>query len=212
MAVFKNIVPLVLASGSPRRRELLSLMGLEFRVCVAPVEASPLPGEGGPAYAVRAAREKALAALARLRAERNGPDAALPAILAADTIVLLEGEIFGKPADYAASLAMLKRLAGRTHEVITACCLLLPDGNENGLAPVSRVTFWNAPEAALEAYARSGETLDKAGSYAIQGQGSFLVRRIEGSWSNVVGLPASELAELMLARGLIAPTDNNNRE
>lgn len=206
MAVFKNITPLVLASGSPRRRELLGLLGLAFSVHPAPGEAVPDPGESGPAYAARAAREKALAVrAARLRAEPEAPRAA---ILAADTIVLLDGEIFGKPADEERSFAMLKRLAGRTHEVITACCLLLPGGAERALSLTSRVTFWDAPEEALRAYARSGETLDKAGSYAVQGQGSFLVRRLEGSWSNVVGLPVSELAELMLAHGLIAPAVN----
>lgn len=206
MPVFKNILPLLLASGSPRRRELLGLMGLEFRVCPAPGEALPWAGESGPAYAARAAREKALAV--RELEPGLGRGAGGAVILAADTVVLLDGEIFGKPADYGESLAMLKRLAGRTHEVITACCLLLPDGSEEALAPVSRVTLWAAPEAALAAYARSGETLDKAGSYAVQGQGAFLVRRIEGSWSNVVGLPLSELTELMLARGLIAPGGN----
>ncbi|MDR1126141.1 MAG: Maf family nucleotide pyrophosphatase [Deltaproteobacteria bacterium] len=201
------MVPLVLASGSPRRRELLGLLGLAFSVRLAPGEAVPRPGESGPAYAARAAREKALAVREILLVEGAG-QAGGAAVLAADTIVLLDGEIFGKPADYEESFAMLRRLAGRAHQVITACCLLLPEGSAATLSLTSRVTFWDAPEEALQAYARSGETLDKAGSYAIQGQGGFMVRRIEGSWSNVVGLPVSELVELMLARGLIAPDLN----
>ncbi len=216
MSIYVNLAPLVLASGSPRRKELLGSLGLDFSIMTSPdEEARHLAGEAPAAYAARAARQKALAARSTLYASFSAdvrhiakwqPDfSAQPAILAADTIVVLAGEVLGKPANHADALAMLKRLAGATHTVFTACCLLLPDGTEDALIGKSLVSMWQAPEEALQAYAASEEPMDKAGAYAVQGLGAFLVERIEGSWSNVVGLPLTEVTRLLLKHKIIKP-------
>lgn len=228
MPIFATDLPIVLASGSPRRRELLSWLGLDFRICPAPGESAPQPGEAPADYAARAALEKALAVL-------NLPELAdlalAPLILAADTIVTLKGKIYGKPVSHEQALQFLVELSGNTHEVITGCCLLLPKSaygpEQTGsgepaayaaatpgralsagyravrFAPRSLVSMWNCPEAALRAYADSDEPMDKAGAYAVQGRGGFLIRSIEGSWSNVVGLPMAELTEILLEQGAI---------
>ncbi|MDR1243082.1 MAG: Maf family protein [Deltaproteobacteria bacterium] len=212
MSVFTSYRPFILASGSPRRFELLAQAGLDFTVCKPPpdfVEKKPEPGEQALAYARRIAAAKAGAVFETLagsacRASSTGARTPRAPVLAADTIVLLDGDVFGKPSDPEHAFAMLKRLSGRTHEVITACCLLLPQLRKKDVfALTSRVTFWNCPEELLRAYARSKEPPDKAGAYAIQGSGGFLVRSIKGSWSNVVGLPVSEVIEKLLLYGII---------
>ncbi|MDE7240940.1 Maf family protein [Desulfovibrio sp.] len=197
----------VLASGSPRRRELLSGWGLPFTVLTAPDEEEPrpAPGEDAAAYALRAARGKA-AAVRRLLA----PDAAATSlILAADTVVCLHGHILGKPRDRDEALAMLEELSGKTHRVTSAVALSLPavwaGPAEESLTDTASVSFAPWPREVLEAYARSGEPDDKAGGYAVQGRGAFLARRIDGAWSTVVGLPLTPLAALLLRRGLILP-------
>lgn len=212
---FRLTRPLILASASPRRHELLAGLGVPFTVVTAPDdEPAPLPQEVPEAYARRAAAAK-VAAVARLPLPEGC------AVLGADTIVVAPEEaarpdaprILGKPASRDEALAMLCRLVGRTHEVVTACCL--------GLAPqspstpwttivfhdVSRVTFAPWPVPVLRAYADSGEPDDKAGAYAVQGLGAFLVARLEGSWSTVVGLPVSLVAEQCLKAKvlLVAP-------
>ena len=128
-------------------------------------------------------------------------------------MVAVDDDILGKPRDTPHALDMLTRLAGRGHEVISAVCLLLPRGWP-GLpgelfSDVSRVFFHAWPESVLAAYARTHEPDDKAGAYAIQGQGAFLVERVEGSWSTVVGLPVTPLVQLLLERGLMSPADAN---
>ncbi|MBQ3060633.1 MAG: septum formation protein Maf [Desulfovibrio sp.] len=193
---------LLLASASPRRRQFLEEWGLPFTL-VRPggIEPSPASGETPAAYACRAARAKAHAAAASLTAqERTGS-----LILSADTVVTLTDDILGKPHDAAHALTMLERLAGRDHNVISAVCLLLPDGQEELFSDVSRVFFHPWPRSVLQAYTASGEPDDKAGAYAIQGQGAFLVERIEGSWSTVVGLPVTPLARILLERGCMLP-------
>lgn len=193
---FRALTPIILASGSPRRRQFLEELGLAFEL-VRPqgVEPRPTAGEAPEDYARRAAAAKA-------HAVPHRPESLL---LAADTIVALDGDILGKPRDTADALAMLRRLAGRTHTVTSAVCCVLPGGEEIRFHDTTAVAFHPWPEDVLAAYARTGEPLDKAGAYAVQGLGAFLTARIEGSWSTVVGLPVTPLAALLLERGIIAP-------
>lgn len=198
--------PLVLASASPRRRELLAEADLAFTVRVVPgAEPAFRVNDNPSTYAMRAAQAKAEAVARLLRAEGNNA-----AILGADTVVvsLRHGEscILGKPQDAADALRMLELLNGQTHEVCTGCCLLVPDGEGmhcETFSDTARVTFAAWPEAVLRAYVATGECSDKAGAYAIQGKGSFLVRRLEGLWSTVVGLPVLPVLEHLLARKVI---------
>lgn len=187
--------PLVLASGSPRRRQFLYDLGLTFEV-VSPGNAEPLPeaGEEPAAYAIRSACCKAVA-VAQAR-----PDAV---VIGADTIVVLDGAVIGKPKDSHDALHMLTQLAGRTHTVITGVCLVLPGDEVESLHCASRVRFHAWSHDVLAAYAATDEPLDKAGAYAVQGVGSFLVAAIDGSWSNVVGLPVTELMERLLAHNIV---------
>lgn len=198
---FRALMPVVLASGSPRRRQFLCSLGLSFEVCGnGAAEPAPGAGESPVDYARRAASAKA----ASVAASRPGC-----AVIAADTVVVLHGEIMGKPghgAERADAVRMLTRLAGRTHEVVSACCVFLPGGGAEIFHAVTRVTMWAAPPAVLAAYAATGEADDKAGAYGIQGVGAFLVESIDGSWSNVVGLPVAELARLLLRHGVIEAT------
>ena len=188
-------MPLVLASASPRRREFLRLLGLKFELAKgAGVEPQPLAGENPAAYALRAAEAKAFAAA------QLSPGAF---VLGADTVVALEGEIFGKPRDRRHALDMLLRLSGKSHEVISACCCRLPDGTARRTAGKARVHFFPWPRDVLAAYAATDEVLDKAGAYAIQGRGAFLAQRIQGSVSAVVGLPMTQLVSLFLKLGVI---------
>jgi len=194
---FRALASVVLASGSPRRREFLESLGLAFEVYGnGAAEPDPLPGEPPADYARRAAEAKA----ASVAAARPGC-----VVIAADTVVALHGETMGKPQDRADAVRMLARLAGHTHEVVSACCVALPGGTRETFHAVTRVTMWNAPPAALAAYAATGEPDDKAGAYGIQGVGAFLVESIDGSWSNVVGLPVAELVQLLLRHGTIEP-------
>ena len=192
---FYTALPLALASASPRRREFLRLLGLEFAlVRPADIEPQPLAGENPADYASRAATAKALAA-AQMRPGSF--------TLGADTVVALEGEILGKPRDRRHALDMLLRLSGKSHVVISACCCCLPDGTARHVAGEARVHFLPWPRDVLAAYAATDEVLDKAGAYAIQGQGAFLAQRVEGSVSAVVGLPMAQLVSLLLELGVI---------
>lgn len=181
---------LVLASASPRRANLLSGVGLEFDVQPADVEEIPEPGEEATAFAHRMSRAKALASAASATAAQ--------CVLGVDTVVVVDGDILGKPDDSEHALAMLRRLCGRTHEVTTAWCLRrVHDDQDKRGSVTTRVEFVDAPDDLLEAYIRTGEPTDKAGAYGIQGVGGFLVKEIHGSYSNVVGLPLAEvLADL----------------
>lgn len=187
------MTPLYLASGSPRRRELLSQIGVPFTPVAASIDETPLDAEPADAYVERLAREKAAAGLAVLRA--SGVEGHL-AVLGADTAVVLDGQILGKPQGQADALAMLAALSGREHDVLTAVavtdgerCLSVNVASRVSLCPIS-------PEQAL-AYWASGEPQDKAGSYAIQGLAAIFVKALQGSYSAVVGLPLSETAELL---------------
>lgn len=183
-----------LASASPRRRELLLQIGVPHRRVDAPIDESVLPGEGAAAYVERLARAKAAAGLAAL-------GAADACVLGADTAVVLDGRILGKPADRAEGLAMLAALSGRNHEVLTA--VAVADGSRCRARVVSsRVHFRTLAEAEREAYWATGEPLDKAGGYAIQGFAAIFVDRLEGSYSAVVGLPLAETAQLLAEFGI----------
>jgi septum formation protein len=169
---------LLLASRSPRRSELLRNAGISFVAVPADIDETPREGEAAGAYALRIAEEKAMAIPA-------GPD---DTVLGADTVVTVDGLILGKPADGADAERMLRLLSGRAHEVITGICVRTPRDVIRDSA-VTKVWFTELCAAEIHAYAASGEPMDKAGAYAIQGLGSKFIRRIDGSYSNVVGLP-----------------------
>ncbi len=211
---------LVLASASPRRQELLRNAGISFTVEPADVDETPLAGESPRACAERLAREKALA-VCRKRPQDGNP------VLGADTVVAVDGTILGKPANAEDAVRMLRLLSGRVHQVITGVCLVtpvargqLPVGNETvktempgpkienrelsteNCAPrtaseTTHVTMRNLTEEEIRGYVATGEPMDKAGAYAIQGGASGWIPRIEGDYSNVVGLPV-ELVRRML--------------
>jgi len=196
--------PFYLASTSPRRRELLAQAGyLPTLLRLAPERAgdeTPIPGEPPLVYVKRLAQQKALAGVAELAAT-GGTDAP---VLGADTTVALAGEIFGKPADADEAVAMLSRLSGREHQVLTAVALAEGDRVDLRIS-VSRVRFSRLADAQIRAYAASGEPMDKAGAYGIQGAVARHVRRIEGSYSGIMGLPLYETARLLRAMGRQAP-------
>lgn len=181
-----------LASMSPRRRELLAQIGVPHTVVAAHVDESLLPGEAPTDYVARLARLKATTV--RQRGE------ALP-VLAADTTVVLEGLIYGKPDGRADGIAMLESLAGRTHQVLTAVALATGQGVALRVN-CSSVRFRNIERAQIEAYWETGEPRDKAGSYAIQGYGAVFVAALTGSYSGVMGLPLFETAELLCDAGI----------
>ncbi len=181
--------PIVLASGSPRRRELLERLGLGF--VVEPPrreEDPPSPGEDPNAYAVRISAAKAAEVAARR------PDAL---VLAADTIVVLDGDVLGKPGDAAAARAMLARLSGREHAVHTGVTVIAPGGARATGTEVTRVRFRTLEPAEIDAYVATGEPLDKAGAYGIQAFGATLVEGVRGCYFNVMGLPVVRLLALL---------------
>lgn len=182
---------LVLGSTSPRRLELLRLAGFEPVVRPAEVDETHRDGESPSDYVLRLARLKCAAV-------RREPD---EVVLAADTTVVLDGEVLGKPRDPADAAAMLRRLSGRSHEVITAVAVLGPRGGEEALVS-TEVHMAVLDDAAIERYVATGEPLDKAGAYGIQGVAQVLVRAVHGSWTNVVGLPAVETVELLRRAGI----------
>ncbi len=186
-----------LASSSPRRAALLKQVGIDFAVVEPHIDEHPLAGERTLSYVQRMAREKCRAGQALVRAQGL---AAHP-VLAADTIVVLEGDILHKPATESEAHALLRRLAGREHDVFTALCLEAGGGLREVLC-ASRVTFTKLCDAQIGAYCRTGEPLGKAGGYAIQGRAALFISRLEGSYSGVMGLPLYELGELLGAEGL----------
>lgn len=186
---------LYLASGSPRRRELLAQIGVPHITLIASIDETAQPGEAASAYVERLAREKALAGLASLSEPADA------CVLGADTAVVLDGRILGKPDDRDDALATLEMLSGREHEVLTAVALADARRCESRVV-ASRVRFRAISRAELETYWASGEPADKAGSYAIQGLGAVFVSRVEGSYSAVVGLPLLETAEMLAGFGI----------
>ena len=181
-----------LASQSPRRRELLAQLGATFRVLDVEVPEQRAPDETPQAYVERVARDKARAGLQALAAA----DLSKALVLGADTEVVLDGEVFGKPRDAGGAAAMLHRLSGRTHEVISAVWLV-SDGCEAGDVSVSKVRFTALDASTIDAYVATGEPFGKAGAYAIQGRGAALIEHLQGSYSGVMGLPLFETARLL---------------
>lgn len=186
---------LVLASASPRRRELLERLGLALRIEAVDLDETPRQGEAPRAYAARLAADKCGAAVERL----GGDD---PAVLAADTTVVLERAILGKPRDAADAADMLRRLAGRRHEVITAYCLR-HRGTAIERAVTTAVTFRLIDPAEVEAYVASGEWRGKAGGYAVQGIAAVFAAELRGSLTNVIGLPLAEVIADLRAAGAL---------
>jgi septum formation protein len=181
-----------LASASPRRRELLRQLGVEFEAMPSNILEVRQAGESPADYVVRVARDKARF-VARQVNEHGLP--VLP-VLAADTEVVLDGEILGKPQDRVHGMVMLRRLAGRTHQVFSAVCMIDQDSEHTALS-TSRVTFSRLTEAEIAQYWDTGEPADKAGAYAIQGRAAAFIERLEGSYSGVMGLPLHELAGIL---------------
>jgi septum formation protein len=194
-----------LASRSPRRRELLKQVGLAFEIVLlredarrgADVDETPLPDEKPDVYAVRVARAKAEAA-AQIMGRRRLP--AQP-VLAADTTVVCGGEIIGKPADRDDASRMLGQLSGNQHEVITAVAVATGNRIEHKVS-ASRVWFRTLSDDEIRRYVATGEPVDKAGAYAIQGRAAIFVTRIEGSFSGIMGLPLAETADLLHKCGI----------
>ncbi|MBV4460319.1 Maf-like protein [Pseudomonas sp. COR58] len=182
--------PLYLASGSPRRRELLTQIGVPFTAVSADIDETPSPHETPSAYVERLARGKAEAGRRAVGSSDGG------CVLGADTAVVLDGKILGKPVDEADACAMLMMLSGREHEVLTAIALV-EDGRCESQVVRSRVRFRAIGQTEAVAYWASGEPRDKAGGYGIQGLGAVFVAGLDGSYSAVVGLPLCETAELL---------------
>jgi len=185
---------LFLASASSRRRELLTQIGVPFELLSITLDETPLPAERPEAYVQRLAREKALAGWAAVNDDSV-------AVLGADTTVVIDERILGKPADRAEGLLMLQSLSDREHHVLTAVALATRDACEVRLV-TSRVRFRRIERAEAEAYWASGEPCDKAGGYAIQGWGAVFVAELRGSYSAVVGLPLCETAQLLDQAGI----------
>lgn len=185
---------LILASKSPRRLELLAQIGLTAEVRSADVDETPLPGEAPADYVLRIALAKARAVSVAM-----GAAAAVRPVLAADTAVICDDRILGKPADATDAARMLALLSGRAHVVLTGVALL--GTAERTAVSSTRVWLREVGPAEAAAYWASGEPQDKAGGYAVQGLGAVFVERLEGSWSGVVGLPVFETARLLAAEG-----------
>jgi len=192
-----DLPALVLASGSPRRRELLAGLGVAFTVRPVDLDETPRPGEAPRAYVLRLAIEKAAAGAARAAGD------ARELVLAADTTVVLDGEILGKPADAADARRMLGRIAGREHTVLTGVALHEPAGGARRVATVetSRVRMVPMSAEEIAGYVATGEPLDKAGSYAVQGLGALFVEAVCGNYTNVVGLPLPATRRLFAELG-----------
>jgi septum formation protein len=199
---------LILASASPRRRELLTQAGVRFRVHPAHIAEDPLPGEEPIGYVTRLAQEKAEAVYLQLTGEfRAGgladgsgdADREPLAVLGADTTVTIDGEILAKPADAADAAHMLRRLSGRSHRVITGVALKTFEGTEVA-AEVTAVKFLTLSDEEIAAYVATGEPMDKAGAYAVQGGAARWIPRIEGCYFNVMGLPLALVCAMLEAR------------
>jgi septum formation protein len=188
---------LILASASPRRRRLLEELGLSFTIEVVPVDERPFAHETPREFVLRAATDKT-----RAVGERHHS----AWILGADTVVVLDNQILGKPVDEDDARRLLTLLAGRWHEVFTGFCLYKKDMMHLSVNAVrTSVKFVDFDERVSAAYVKTGEPLDKAGAYGIQGKGGFLVEQINGSYSNVVGLPLAEVIKKLLQLEIIVP-------
>ena len=194
--MFQTLKPLILASGSPRRRDLLTRLSINFDVVVPDVDESQLKEENPEEYVLRMARSKAADV---------GTRTGHTWIVAADTIVILEDNVLMKPETPGKAVDMLMQLSGREHQVRTGYCLFCSSEQVCVVdSTVSLVRFQDFDLNWAKAYVDTGEPMDKAGSYGIQERGGVLVERIEGSYSNVVGLPMAELVRLLVTHGVVA--------
>ncbi len=183
---------LILASASPRRRELLTQAGFSFEVQPAHIPEDLLPSEDPIAYVVRLARQKAEAVFSEISSQES----AAPVVLGADTTVTLDAHILGKPADAADAARMLRLLSGRTHRVITGVAVVAASGVQVA-AEVTGVRFLTLSDEEIAAYIATGEPMDKAGAYAIQGRAARWIPRVEGCYFNVVGLPLALVTTML---------------
>lgn len=196
----RSELDLYLASSSPRRRALLDQIGIKFKVISdLDVDESPEEAEAPEQYVRRLAREKALAGYARVSSSIEEKTLEMPLVLGADTCIAIDGEILGKPVDRNHGIAMLRRLSGRSHTVVTAICLIDSRFELQSLSQ-SLVTFKTLQTGEVESYWESGEPADKAGAYAIQGGAARFITNLQGSYTGVVGLPLYELTELLQSR------------
>jgi septum formation protein len=189
---------LILASASPRRKQLLSQIGVSFSVQSADIDEAPIKGESPSEYVKRLAIEKASAVYQKI----NSPNTW---VLGSDTSVILNNEIFGKPVDKSNAIEMLFRLSGETHQVLTSVALI--GGSTNCIVNESNVTFAKLTSSEIEVYWETGEPLGKAGAYAIQGVAAAFIKHLEGSFSGVMGLPLFETTQLLKQQHLM-PTVN----
>jgi len=187
---------LILASSSPRRRELLNQIAMAYQVIVADIDESIRPGEDAGDYVCRMAREKAL--------EVQRRDGVTVAVLGADTAVVVNGRILGKPVDREDAFRMLEDLSGRTHEVWSAVALVSPGGGLRERLNITRVTFSELDRAWIKSYCDSGDPMDKAGAYGVQGIAAQKISHMEGSYSGVMGLPLHETAEILQEAGVLS--------
>lgn len=194
---------IVLASSSPRRRELLDQVGVRYRVQVADIDESPQPNETPEALVCRLALEKAQAVWKQqvVHDEKTGQSVQRLPVLGADTLGMLAGDLLVKPTDFAAARDMLRRMSGQCHEVLTAVALVT-DKEASVHLNTSQVWFRTLTDEEIAAYWATGEPVDKAGAYAIQGLGAIFVERMTGSYSAVTGLPLFETAQLLTDAGL----------
>ena len=188
---------LILASSSPRRAEILRNAGIEFEVRPARIEESSVPDESPEAMVARLAEQKAVSV-----AREFGPVCETSLVLGADTVVVLDHLILGKPSDAEKARSMLRALSGRAHRVLTGICLVrIPDGTRRTAVDSTTVTFAPLTDQEIEDYVRRGEPFDKAGGYAIQGGAGRYITHIEGCYFNVVGLPLARLYALLGSSG-----------
>jgi len=199
--LFYTAKKIILASASPRRQAFLKKLDLEFTVIPASIDETPLPQESAENFVQRMSADKTKF-IAGLHPEAF--------VIGADTIISFQGEILGKPSEPRDALRILQKLQGTSHEVMTSlslCCI--QKKLSTTIIRTTRVTFDSFSKETLKAYIRSGEPMDKAGAYAIQGQGGFLVQKIDGSCSNVIGLPMNDLIRLLLTYKIIFPLQNH---
>lgn len=187
----------LLASASPRRRDLLEQISVPYRVLPADIDESARPGEAPGPYVLRIAEEKVLAVSPMMRTGE--------VVLGADTAVVLDDQMLGKPEDETEAVEMLRLLSDRTHSVFTAVCVLASGSSPETRLNISEVSFARLDDVWIEAYVATGEPLDKAGAYGIQGWAGSQIRKVEGSYSSIMGLPLYETARLLSHAGLDLP-------
>ena len=188
---------IILASGSPRRRELLDQIGVCYRACSADIDETILAHEDAAGFAARMAREKA---------EAIGVQDGLP-VLGADTVVVIGEQVLGKPDSRAGAEAMLAQLSGHQHRVITAVAVLTPAGDLLSDSNTTRVTFRELTATEIETYCDTGDPMDKAGAYGVQGLAAMFISHLQGSQSGVMGLPLFETSRLLQKAGVSVPSD-----